>query len=50
MGLELFRQKVHLVDEGLQSILAIKASLNLGSNDATREAFPDIIAIPRPPN
>lgn len=38
-GLELFRKKAHLVNEGLQSILAIKASLNLGSNDATREAF-----------
>ena len=46
--MKLFRKKAHLVDEGLQFILAIKKSFNLGSNDATREAFSDIIAIPRP--
>jgi LAGLIDADG endonuclease len=48
MGFEIFKQKALLVNEGLQSILAIKASLNLGSNDEMKLAFPDIKAVPRP--
>jgi hypothetical protein len=48
MGFEIFKQKAHLTGEGLQSIVAIKASLNLGISDDLKAAFPDINPVPRP--
>ena len=44
----MFKPKAHLVNEGLQSLLAIKASLNLGNNEELKQAFPDIVATPKP--
>lgn len=46
-GFELFKQKAHLTNEGLQSIVAIKASLNLGLSEDLKAAFPDIIPVSR---
>nr|YP_010121868.1 hypothetical protein KQ509_mgp23 [Monilinia fructicola]QRF72244.1 hypothetical protein [Monilinia fructicola] len=39
MGFEIFKPKARLVDEGLQYLLAIKASLNLGNNEELKVAF-----------
>jgi len=36
-----------LTNEGLQSIVAIKASLNLGLSEDLKAAFPDIIPVSR---
>ena len=40
--------KEHLTLEGLQKILAIKGSLNLGLSDEIKTNFPDIRIIERP--
>lgn len=52
----LFRQIVtmmeqgeHLNKENLQSIVNIKASLNLGLSEDLKVAFPKTVAVPRPP-
>lgn len=44
----LISTKEHLCMEGLQKILAIKASMNLGLSSALQAAFPGIIPIDRP--
>lgn len=36
-----------MTNEGLQSIVAIKASLNLGLSEDLKAAFPDIIPVSR---
>jgi hypothetical protein len=41
-------RKEHLTNEGLQKLVAIKASLNLGLSDELKAAFPDIIPVQRP--
>lgn len=38
----------HLTIEGLQKLVAIKASMNLGLSDELKAAFPDTIAVQRP--
>ena len=48
LGFEIYKPRAHLIDEGLQSVIAIKASLNLGLNDDLKGAFPDINPVPRP--
>jgi hypothetical protein len=40
-------RKGHLTREGLEKIVAIKASLNLGLSDQLTIAFPNIVAIKR---
>ena len=44
----LFLNKEHLDKEGLEKIVAIKASINLGLSDALKLAFPDVPALERP--
>lgn len=46
--IEIMSRKEHLTPEGLQRIVSIRASLNLGLSDLLRNAFPDIEPIPRP--
>lgn len=40
--------KEHLKLKGLQDIVNIRASLNLGLTDSLKAAFPDTIPVPRP--
>lgn len=40
--------KEHLTQEGLEQIVAIKASLNLGLPEKIKQAFPSVIPIQRP--
>jgi hypothetical protein len=44
----LIQKKEHLKKEGLQEILNIRASLNLGLSDALKNAFPDTKPVVRP--
>jgi len=45
---DLIKQKQHLTQEGLEKILALKCNLNKGLSDELKEAFPNIIPVPRP--
>jgi hypothetical protein len=45
---DLIYRKEHLTKEGLNKILAIKASLNKGLSSELKKAFPDITPVPRP--
>jgi hypothetical protein len=47
-GFELINRKEHLNCKGLQEIVAIKASMNNGLSASLKEAFPNIIRLPRP--
>jgi hypothetical protein len=40
--------KEHLTQEGLEKIVAIKASINKGLSDELRAAFPNVVAVKRP--
>ena len=42
--------KEHLTEEGLQKIVAIRASLNWGLTDKLTAAFPSIVPVRRPSN
>jgi hypothetical protein len=42
------QKKEHLTLEGLQEIINLKASLNLGLSDALKLAFPNINPVDRP--
>jgi len=44
----LMSRKEHLTIEGFRKIVAIKASLNKGLSDKLKEAFPNVIPVPRP--
>lgn len=44
----LIEQEEHLKEEGLQLIINIRASLNLGLSEALKAAFPDTIPVVRP--
>jgi len=44
---ELVKRKMHLTPEGLQKIVNIKASINLGLSEKLRAAFPDTIPVAR---
>ena len=44
----LIEQEEHLKEEGLQLIINIRASLNLGLSEALKTAFPDTIPVIRP--
>jgi hypothetical protein len=41
-------RKEHLVQEGLISIVNIRASLNLGLSGELKEAFPNVVPVKRP--
>lgn len=41
-------RKEHLTSEGLEKILAIKASINRGLSDELKAAFPNIVPVKRP--
>lgn len=45
---ELCKNKEHLTKEGLEKIIAIKASLNLGLSEELKLAFPEISPVSRP--
>jgi hypothetical protein len=42
------KRKEHLTKEGLERIVAIKASINLGLSDELKAAFSDIVPVNRP--
>lgn len=44
----MMQRKEHITEEGLLTILSIRASLNLGLSEALKTAFPNIIPIIRP--
>jgi hypothetical protein len=44
----LISNKEYLTNEGLQKLVAIKASMNKGLSEALREAFPNLTPIDRP--
>jgi hypothetical protein len=43
----LMKEKAHLTEEGLNKIINIKSSMNLGLSDTLKEAFPNINPISR---
>ena len=38
----------HLLKEGLQDIINLRASINLGLSEDLKTAFPNTISVPRP--
>jgi thioredoxin-related protein len=44
----IMERKEHLTLEGLNKIVAIRSSINLGLSDKLKEAFPNIIPVIRP--
>jgi hypothetical protein len=44
----LIKHKKHLTPEGLQELVNIKASMNLGLPEELKTSFPDTIPVPRP--
>ena len=44
----LMLQGKHLTEEGLQTIINIKTSLNLGLSEVLKASFPNTISVPRP--
>lgn len=49
LAFELVNRKEHLTKEGLNKLVAIKASMNLGLSESLKAAFPaNIIPVPRP--
>jgi hypothetical protein len=47
-AVELVNDKAHLTVEGLEKIVNIKASMNLGLSDALKLEFPGYIPVERP--
>jgi hypothetical protein len=45
---DLVKCKKHLTPEGLKEIVNLKANINNGLNDELKEAFPNMIPVPRP--
>jgi hypothetical protein len=44
----MMKQKEHLTQEGLEKIVSIKASVNLGLPDSLKAVFPNIKPVSRP--
>jgi hypothetical protein len=44
----MMRLKEHLTREGLESIVNIRASINLGLPEPLKEAFPNAVGVMRP--
>lgn len=42
-GLEIIKSKGHLITEGLEKLVSIKASLNMGLSKQLETAFPNVI-------
>ncbi len=49
-GLEIVKAGGHLTPEGLNEIVSIKASMNLGLSEKLKEAFPQLALVVRPVN
>ena len=47
-AVDLIKCKEHLTREGIEKLVAIKASMNLGLSDELKAAFPEIVPIQRP--
>lgn len=47
-GIELLANKEHLTTEGLNKLIAIKASLNLGLSNELKTSFPEVVPVKRP--
>ena len=47
-AIDIVQMKEHLTIEGLQKIIAIKASINWGLSDVLKTAFPDVVPVVRP--
>jgi hypothetical protein len=47
-AVELVQQKEHLTKEGLLKLVSIKASLNLGLSEKSKESFPGVIPATKP--
>ena len=45
---EIIRRKEHLTEDGLRTIVAIRAVMNLGLSDVLKKAFPDVVPVVRP--
>ena len=48
LAVSLIKNKEHLTREGLNKILSIKASMNLGLSEELKLSFPNIVPKPRP--
>jgi hypothetical protein len=47
-GYEIIKTNKHLTTEGLEKLVAIKASMNLGLSNELKAAFPNLTPVPRP--
>lgn len=47
-AVEIVKNKEHLTLEGLQKIVAIRATLNRGLSDILKAAFPEVVPLNRP--
>jgi len=47
-AVSLVQEKVHLTKEGLLKLVSIKASLNLGLSEQSKNSFPNIIPVVKP--
>ena len=45
---EMLSHKEHLTPEGINKIIGIKASVNLGLSEELKAAFPNTIPVPKP--
>ena len=48
MVVEMMSRGEHLTNKGIQKIVAIKASMNLGLSEELKKAFPTVITVKRP--
>jgi len=48
MVVEIMNRKENLTAEGLQAIINIRATLNWGLSTVLKQAFPNIVPVPRP--
>lgn len=44
----MIKNKEHLTIEGIQKIVNLRASMNLGSSESLNEAFPNTVPVERP--
>lgn len=47
-ALDLYKNKEHLTEQGLQKIVAIRATLNRGLTDSLKAAFPAVLPVNKP--
>lgn len=46
--LDFIQHKKHLTLDGIEKLVAIRASINLGLKDNLKKAFPSVVPVPRP--